>query len=477
MVYCPRVNKRNKHATLSWNLIACVVAVYAWFLDPVYAVNYYFDENGSTPGFGSPAGIYSQAGTYWNTSSSGNLAPVAFTGWNVMVFGVAASDLQGCTFTFNMDGAQMPTDGIIVNSTNVNITFQGAANLYLGNDQTWSVAKGSVFTEAQTWNNCGMNFDGTPLLLTGGGTINFMTPIGCNSGSRITENDAGAGLTVNLYPARATNTSSGGGYALVSGNLNLASGVATNVFGTGSVILSGGTLDNTSGSFMTLCDMSGYIFSGNFAYQGSSSLDLGKSNVTLSVSPVITVNSNTLAISGVINGAYNLVKSGAGTLALNGTNVYTGTTLVSNGVLQVNGSVTGAVTVSSGGVLGGTGNVNGVTLVQPGGAIDPGGPGTIGTLAVNADLAINGQLNIDLNSSGQCDKIQGSVVDISSCTLSVHPVDMTGGCDYIIASYTTLVGKFANRVNFPAGYSVSYAYNGEKMIAVILQRGTVIKVK
>ncbi len=472
------VRKLLRYKEIARQFLNTIVGLLFFISGTGFAADYYFDVNGATTGFGSPSGTYSQNDPLWNTSSAGDAVPVALSAGNILIFGASASDLQGSTFTINMNGTQMSFDGITVNSTNAGITFTGSANLYLGNNQTWTVARGAVFTEAHTWNG-GMNFDNTLLLLTGGGVINFMTSIGCNSGSRITQDDAGGGLTVNLHAGRSTNTACTGGYTLMGGNLNLANGNATNAFGTGSVILSGGTLDNTSGFLMKLCDMSSYTFGGSFIFRGSSSLDLGTSNVTLSASPVITVNSNTFAISGVISGAYNLLKSGAGILALNGTNIYSGTTVVSNGVLLVNGSVTGSVTVSSGGVLGGTGAVNAATLVQSGGVLNAGNTNATGTLAVNANLSLNGQWNVDINSAGQGDMVQGiKTLDISSCNLNINVMDEISGGDYVIAAYETLAGsRFASVVNLPGNYTVSYNYNGEKKIALALQRGTVITLR
>lgn len=58
-------------------------------------------------------------------------------------------------------------------------------------------------------------------------------------------------------------------------------------------------------------------------------------------------------------------KTGAGTLALSDKNDYTGATLVHEGKMLVNGSVTAsAITVDAGAYLGGTGTVNAVTLAD-----------------------------------------------------------------------------------------------------------------
>src|SRR5207245_3662487 len=84
-------------------------------------------------------------------------------------------------------------------------------------------------------------------------------------------------------------------------------------------------------------------------------------NVASGVTGTFDSNGNTFTVGGVIDGSGNIAKAGAGSLILNGINIYTGTTTVNAGTLLVNGSTSSssAVTVNSGGTLGGTGTVGG----------------------------------------------------------------------------------------------------------------------
>ncbi len=96
-----------------------------------------------------------------------------------------------------------------------------------------------------------------------------------------------------------------------------------------------------------------------------------------------------------------LIKTGAGTMALAGNNLYQGGTTVSGGTLLVNntagsGTGSGGVTVQSGGTLGGNGTITGAIFVQPGGVLSPGA--TIGALTVG-DLALGGTTVMELNKS------------------------------------------------------------------------------
>ncbi|MBV4455563.1 MULTISPECIES: autotransporter domain-containing protein [Pseudomonas] len=84
-----------------------------------------------------------------------------------------------------------------------------------------------------------------------------------------------------------------------------------------------------------------------------------------------------------ISGHGGLTKLGIGSLVLTGSNTYSGPTLVNQGLLAVNGSITSDVTVSQSGVLGGSGRV-GSLLAKSGGTVAPGN--SIGTLNVAGDV-------------------------------------------------------------------------------------------
>jgi autotransporter-associated beta strand protein len=82
----------------------------------------------------------------------------------------------------------------------------------------------------------------------------------------------------------------------------------------------------------------------------------------------VTIAANLL--SGAINDG-GLIKTGARTLNLSGTNTYTGSTQVKGGTLLVNGSALSSQTVvSAGATLGGSGSLLGVVL--DGGTLAPG---------------------------------------------------------------------------------------------------------
>ncbi len=127
--------------------------------------------------------------------------------------------------------------------------------------------------------------------------------------------------------------------------------------------------------------------------------------ITLSGTPKLDSSTNTVTLAGVVSGSGGWVKQGTGALVLAGADTYAGTTTVSNGTLNLAGSImgigTGNITVEPAGTLTGTGLTAGSISVY--GRVAPGAG--VGTLSVaNANLYGGGiyefQLSSAINSSG-----------------------------------------------------------------------------
>jgi len=84
-----------------------------------------------------------------------------------------------------------------------------------------------------------------------------------------------------------------------------------------------------------------------------------------------------------------LVKTGSGTLTLNGDNTYVGTTDIQDGTLLVNGNTSGQgdYTVHGGATLGGNGSIGANVNVLSGGTLAPGT--SIGTLTIDGNLILD----------------------------------------------------------------------------------------
>ena len=164
--------------------------------------------------------------------------------------------------------------------------------------------------------------------------------------------------------------------ASVGSQLNINNPYA---IGTGTFTINSGNaavMDNTSGGAITLADTNAQAWNNDFAFAGSSSLNMGAGTVSLGGGRNVTVSNNTLTVGPVTdNGSgYGLNKLGAGTLTLNGGGSYTGATTISGGTLALIGSglssptiniasnatldvsaLSGGATLVSGGTLNGSG--------------------------------------------------------------------------------------------------------------------------
>ncbi|MEQ2026116.1 autotransporter domain-containing protein [Xenorhabdus szentirmaii] len=106
-----------------------------------------------------------------------------------------------------------------------------------------------------------------------------------------------------------------------------------------------------------------------------------------------------------ISGHGGLTKQGHGTLNLSGKNTYSGPTLVKQGLLKINGSVTSSVEVLDSGILGGNGTV-GKLHVQRGGTVAPGNLVGILKATDNVTFEPGSHYFVEVSSNGHADRIQ-----------------------------------------------------------------------
>lgn len=107
----------------------------------------------------------------------------------------------------------------------------------------------------------------------------------------------------------------------------------------------------------------------------------------------------TATVQSVVDGAFNLTKTGAGTLVLGGTNTYSGNTIINSGILSISadanlGTAPGAVVADSltfgGGTLQVTGTSNPVINSNRGMTINPGITGTVQVAAAANTVTYGG---------------------------------------------------------------------------------------
>jgi fibronectin-binding autotransporter adhesin len=236
-------------------------------------------------------------------------------------------------------------------------TFTGGATIQGGVLQLGhasALGTGSATISAGTLNLGGLSTVANPIVLSGGTLANGTVGVAQVSAT------SGA-ISASLTGAGGLSKSGGGTLALsgsndFSGGTTLAGGGlavnATRALGIGTFTITSGTLDNTSGGAVAIANANAQAWNGNFTFAGSANLDLGGGSVTLGGDRTVTVSASTLTVGGSIGGGFGLTKAGAGTLALGGTNGYSGATVVNGGTLSLLAAsavpATSAVTLSAG---------------------------------------------------------------------------------------------------------------------------------
>jgi autotransporter-associated beta strand protein len=186
-------------------------------------------------------------------------------------------------------------------------------------------------------------------------------------------------------------------------------------------------------------------------------------------------------LTGIISGAgplASLVKTGAGTLALDADNTYEGRTTILDGTLLVNGSLSGisGVTVHAGATLGGSGTIAGTNTILHGGFLAPGE--SVGTLTFLDDLDISGvgpgALRFELGGLDHYDQIVvGGTLTIDELAwdhFAFTPLDGFGVGVYTLFDGTIEGGLGANIYGTIGGFQ-AYLELGSLQLVVIPEPG------
>lgn len=317
-----------------------------------------------------------------------------------------------------------PGSGSITNPANWSGT--------LSNGGSWTFTNSSVtaLTNGTTWTNSGITFtpNATNTLASSnvsyalsGGTVTLLGDI-VNQSTTTPTNNYSAVINGSVTMTNTTNgqivwasgsswTGSGTvtfGSASSAGRLTLNPSGATNMSGfTGALIANSGRINANVGGFSANADYTFNNSGGVFLASSNSTYNIGSlsgsaTNVNLAVNTTGVSNTISIGAKGTSttfagnistnqNGTINVIKTGAGSLTLSGSNNYSGTTAVNQGALIVNGSLNGigALSVSSDATIGGTGYVRGAATIS--GAVAPGN--SIGTLTVSNNLTWNASTN------------------------------------------------------------------------------------
>lgn len=361
----------------------------------------------------NPLGSFIGGGTLRITSANFTSTRMLTTFNGTLIIDGATVNIANDGFRFSPTNASQTAAGIITN--NAFYQFSGSSSLRIGQLQS-GLAAGTASLNVSS---------GTILLLPSGdnGVPSYggCLTLGENPGVTATVTQNGGLVWLNplaneegdnncgnlIYGANAAGGS--GTYNLNGGTLILRGFLNANPGGTAVFNFNGGTLVPVASSTTFMPN----VIVANVK-SGGAIIDTTNNNITIA---------QNLAAGSPGGG---LTKLGAGTLTLSGNNTYTGNTVVSNGALNVTGnnSGSGAVTISSSGTLSGSGVVAGAVSVQPGGTVWPGSAsGRPVTLTLQNNLALSGNLGVDVNESlspsNDLTVVNGTLTNAGTGTLTV----------------------------------------------------------
>ncbi len=134
-----------------------------------------------------------------------------------------------------------------------------------------------------------------------------------------------------------------------------------------------------------------------------------------------------LTIKGVISGQGEVMQTGTGHTTLLGANTYTGTTMVSNGTLENDGTINGNTMVTSGATLQGNGTIAGTLTSGKGSIVSTAAPNSTGNTPVSIDQPVQLKNTVFIPDSGANGLValqpQSGVVDLSGAALQINLMD------------------------------------------------------
>lgn len=416
---------------------------------------------------GNPALVLNGSGTCNFTSGTYTLGSTRFNaGIMNQTGGVVAVSTGWIDY-----GASQSTNYIISGGT---LSVNSGAGAYLTIGRSYMGTRTATLTvkEAGTVNiGTTAGAYGSLMIGSGGGDVNSVLDV---QGGALTVGTSAATNLLYLFNGGASAGKSAvmqqsGGTVTVQGisfgkesNLTWSSSALAKVVLTGGNLYVGSLGIVRSGSAAALpvsIELGGGTLGAAADWASSLNMALTGSNGNVTILAADTdATARNISLSGVLSGSGGLVKAGAGTLTLTGSNTYPGGTLVNGGTLLVNnvagsGVGTGPVTVSSGATLAGTGIIGGAVTID--GNLLPGVTGS-GTMTINGNLAVSGSgtLQCMAGSGNNVLAVNGNVT--LSGTLNVPDLDGLAIGTYRLINCTGSATH--NGMAFASGLPSGYAY-------------------
>jgi autotransporter-associated beta strand protein len=284
------------------------------------------------------------------------------------------------------------------------------------------------------------------------------------------------------------------------------------VIGDGSVAKSGAVVMNKAAATMTLTGENTYT-GGTTVTAGTLQLGVGNTplaslgtgavtitssgtlalyladNVTFSnpiadsghVADVSFFAANFTTVASTISGTGSFAKSGTDTMALTGSNSYSGGTTVSGGTLLVDNSAgsgtgTGAVAVNSGGTLGGSGKVSGAMTLNSGGTIAPGAGNTSADTDLHGTSLLwngGGMITLELGAStGDELNLSGALTKggAGSFTIDLENEGIATQTSYTLLTFASTTFSLSNfAVVWPTGFTGTLVETSNSLAITNLQ--------
>ncbi len=405
------------------------------------------------------------AGEFWVGQGGGANGTLTQNGGDITTNNWTVIAREGATGTYNMNGGTLTKSGggqFIVGDRGIATVNQTEGTISSGDDELW-VGQGSM---ASTYFMTGGTLNVNNFIAVGrqGGTGNFIQTGGTINKTGPGELVIGAGVNnadpVNPVSGTGTFTASGGvlnvNNAIEVGEDNATSTSTLSISGTAqvsslSVIVANGGAAGTgifdiTGGTLTTGQIIGGPGTSTASFGGGQIVATADSAAFISSLTSATLNSGGLRVNSngftltapqSFSGIGGVIKTGAGTLNLSGSNSYSGTTNVDAGI------------------LGGSGSSPSGFFVAAGAELNPGVSTGVLT-AASVSIAASASLGIDILDSG-ADRLDVSGnLSISGATLDLSGTPTSRV--YVIANFGSRTGTFLPPA-LPPGYTLNYTAN------------------